>query len=380
MPSQPQFTPPASPATPLGAHCPFVVGRPLSATEPMFGRQALLDTVVAELGRGQSVNLVGERRMGKTSLLNHLEARLGAGGGANRLVVVRVDMQSEIDHASRFYGAVIADLNQGSAAAGADFDSFRSALRASSHAGVPVLIMVDEFERMFEHPTGFPNPDFFNGLRSLQTEQACVLAVATRQPLMDYFRVGRTLTSTFPTYCIPHALTNLPREAADRLLSQPSDRPLTPAELATAWQWTAGHPCRHQAAGLAFYESKATGAGGEPARKRFDELIAQVCMTPDAPLLHRPRRLHALHAQGWLRLPLLLWRSCVAVLRLLLWRLPLAIGGLAKLIGTNLNDGVKVLIGAAIILLAFLMLTGKVKPEIAKDILEKLLQASEKAP
>ena len=62
---------------PLGraSGSPFVVGRPLRASEPIFGRQAAFRFVAGELAKFSSANIVGERRMGKTSLLNHLLCR-----------------------------------------------------------------------------------------------------------------------------------------------------------------------------------------------------------------------------------------------------------------------------------------------------------------
>ncbi len=51
------------------AGSPFVVGRPLRAQEPIFGRDAVLRALGDALAHGSSVNLVAMRRMGKTSLL-----------------------------------------------------------------------------------------------------------------------------------------------------------------------------------------------------------------------------------------------------------------------------------------------------------------------
>ena len=65
--------PPGERATlPLAPGSPFVVGRPLRASEPIFGREAAFDFIRDALARFSSVNIVGERRMGKTSLLHHL--------------------------------------------------------------------------------------------------------------------------------------------------------------------------------------------------------------------------------------------------------------------------------------------------------------------
>lgn len=48
---------------------PFVVGPPIDRDEDFFGRGAQRDILIEALQRGQSVEILGERRMGKTSLL-----------------------------------------------------------------------------------------------------------------------------------------------------------------------------------------------------------------------------------------------------------------------------------------------------------------------
>lgn len=57
---------------PANHNSPFVVGRPLRADEPIFGRAEAFQFIRAQLEHYSSVNIVGERRLGKTSLLNHL--------------------------------------------------------------------------------------------------------------------------------------------------------------------------------------------------------------------------------------------------------------------------------------------------------------------
>jgi len=63
---------PTDPAPARAVGSPFVVGRPLRADEPIFGRDEVFRFIAGELAKFSSVNVVAERRMGQTSLINHL--------------------------------------------------------------------------------------------------------------------------------------------------------------------------------------------------------------------------------------------------------------------------------------------------------------------
>ncbi len=219
---------------------PFAVGRPLTANEPLFGREETFALIHAALGKFESVNLVGERRMGKTSFLNHLQDNPAhrPAPGTPPLLLVRVDLQNITD-ARRFYGLAIrgiltvlpdtvilpdsaALLQNLQHSPDADFDSFERLLRqlSDNSLGRPVLL-VDEFEQLLEsqHHAGFQVPQFYNGLRSLITATQLALVVASRLPLAEHFqRLPDAMTSTFPSYLSPQHLRNLDDAAADSLL------------------------------------------------------------------------------------------------------------------------------------------------------------------
>lgn len=327
--------PSAGPAAPLpgdraplrrASGSPFVVGRPLRASEPIFGRQAAFRFVAGELAKFSSVNVVGERRMGKTSLLNHLVGRqdevLIPQPDQPPLALARLDLQAGVSKAARFYGTALRELLDGlppsrSAEAGrfqewrerlharpeASYDEFEHTLkRLRDPRGVcarPALI-VDEIERLLDPAVkeGFPFPYFFDGLRATITADLLAMIVASRRPLAEYFldpaRPG-SLTSSFPTYFTPFTLSPLDDAAADALLLlQPSDHPLTLQETAEAKRWAGGHPCHLQVAGQAWYEAKDAGHTAEWVRRRFEELKSQSCMvghTAPARTSPRPGRL-----------------------------------------------------------------------------------------
>ena len=72
-------------------------------------------------------------------------------------------------------------------------------------------------------------------------------------------------------------MQRLSDEAADALLLQPGDHPLTIPEAAQARQWAGGHPCLLQVAGEAWYEAKDQRRSGDWATQRFQELRQQNC-------------------------------------------------------------------------------------------------------
>jgi hypothetical protein len=90
--------------------CPFVVGRPLRADEPIFGRDEAFRFIAQQLAHFSSINIVGERRMGKSSRLNHLlghpEKHLSASSDQASLLLARVDLQVAGSDAAHFYRVV----------------------------------------------------------------------------------------------------------------------------------------------------------------------------------------------------------------------------------------------------------------------------------
>lgn len=382
----PNGPPPAEP-TPLGRvpGSPFVVGRPLRAGEPIFGRQAAFRFIDGELTKFSSVNIVGERRMGKTSLLNHLVGRqdqyLTPRPDQAPPVLACLDLQGGVSNQARFYGIALRelldhlppsrsaeakDLREWLQRLHADpqvnYHEFERALKTlRDRRGVcvrPVLI-VDEFERLIEPAAGegFPYPDFFNGVRALITADLLAMVVASRLPLADYFRDPSrpgSLTSTFPSYLTPFTLSSLDDAAADALLLQPGDRRLTLQEVSEARRWAGGHPCHLQVAGQAWYEARTGGHEPRWARRRFHELKSQNCMTgarPTPPFL-RPE---------WLR----------RTLRVVFWETPLRVGRLAQRLGLRLDELAAWIIGAVIIILLLLLLLGVAQGSDLLDAIKK---------
>jgi hypothetical protein len=349
---------------------PFVVGRPLRANEPIFGRDDAFRFIADQLNHFSSVNIVGERRMGKSSLLNHLLGNqskyLPAQDDQPSLVLAHVDLQRGVTNSSQFYGValreVLAHLPPSHSAEANEFQTLRQRLTAHPECdyiefdrtlkqlrdqrGVSVrpVLVIDEFEHLLD-PTfkpGFPFPTFFDGLRALITAELLALIVASRKTLAEHFADHpESVTSTLPSYLTPFKLGGIDAASADALLLQPSDRTLTLAEVAEARRWAATHPCHLQCAGEAQYEAKRDGHSTEWAQTRFTELVAQSCMVRQmikSPTEQPKRLLRVLHA--------------------IFIQAPMRIGRIAQKIGAKLDDVAAWFIGAAVIIILLLVLLG----------------------
>jgi hypothetical protein len=380
---------PGDPAPlPRGLGSPFVVGRPLRANEPIFGRENALRFIADQLAHYSSVNIVGERRMGKSSLINHVLGNPGhylvAQPDQPPLVLARVDLQAHVTTAARFYGMALRELiahlpdsrsvealalqavrERLNVACEATYDEFSRVLhqlRDARGLSVRPVLVVDEFESLLDDHIrpGFPFPMFYNSLRSLITEGALAMMVASHLSLTDLFRALPTsLTSNFPTYFMHFGLQPLVDAAADALLLQPSDHPLTVADAREARQWANGHPCHLQAAGQAMYEAKAGIHATASMRDRFIELKNTNCFVDHATQLPPPPAKRI----GRVR----------RALRAIFIGVPLRLGQQAQKISLKLDDIASWLIGMAIIIVVILAVLGWVNALDVVNLVKRAL-------
>ena len=372
-------------AAPAGGS-PFVVGRPLRPDDPIFGRDEAFRFIEGELREFNSVNVVGERRMGKTSLLNHLCSRRAPPApkpGAPPLCLARFDLQEGVSHASRFYGTALREIlshlppgrgaeNRALAELGrrlvkrpeADYDEFRQVLAGLREGkGVRPVVVVDEFELLLEPSAreGFPYPQFYNGVRALITADLLAMLVASRRPLAEYFSDPKrpaSLTSTFPNYFQPFVLRPLDDAAADALLLQPSDHPLSNAEAADARLWAAGHPCHLQVAGAAWYQAKSEARlqnwTPEQTRARAyarrEELKSQNCLTGLLAQHEQRTRPHLARRA---------WAALHRAARALFIGLPTRVGRLILSLGENLDKLAAWFFGFVLIIFILLLIVGQ---------------------
>ena len=358
-PPAPTPTPTVAPTSPRSGS-PFVVGKPLQASDPIFGRDTVLRWVSDQVYTGASVNIVGERRMGKTSLLNHLEFRLPREHDHTRagvpIVWLRVDLQGGITNQDGFYGAVARCVltaitpmppslqtlaQQLMHTPQATFQQCDAVLRACRGQAHPI-VLIDEFEQWLEPEAAaaFPYPTFFNNVRSLIGDNLLTLVVASRLTLLDHFAQHPTrLTSTFPSYFLPYSLVNLDDAAADALLLQASDHPLQAFEASEARRWAAGHPCVLQVAGAGYYDAKAYGHSHEQMVRDREQHKRQMCTAPTPTITRAPQR-------SWV----------MRLLRAIFWQTPKRVGRVAQLLGGKIDEMAAWLIGMVLLILLGLLL------------------------
>jgi hypothetical protein len=169
---------------------PFTYGNPIANPNRFVGRESELTQALSRLRNDafESSSIVGERRIGKTSLLNALAAQ-SLGDGV-QLLNLDPQMLSSQAKPRRFWDRVLRQLACAlpDGKVKADVEALRQAEHLDTFdlsdlfndlddAGLSVVLLLDEFERV----AGNPNfgPDFFYGLRSLAIHHQLALVTAS---------------------------------------------------------------------------------------------------------------------------------------------------------------------------------------------------------
>jgi hypothetical protein len=193
----------------------------MSMTNPFYHRGAIrnaaefhgrtneINQIFGLLRNGQSVSLIGPRRIGKSSLLIHLarpELREEQGINPAKLLFLLLDCQElggsppEEVYEALFYG-----LRRAAYKAGLELEStshdpgtYRALdrlLHRISKSGTAVVVLLDEFELLAanEHLT----PYFFARLRGLTTKYGLAYLTASQRPLFAITAEEEILSSPF---------------------------------------------------------------------------------------------------------------------------------------------------------------------------------------
>lgn len=172
------------------------------------GRHAEVEQILGLLRNGQSVSLVGPRRIGKSSLLLHLcrpEVRQSYGLQPERAFFVLLDCQ-ELGGSppDEVYEALLQNLGDVASEAGflieqserpGTYRALDRTLHQVSEQGIPVTILLDEFELLAanRHLT----PYFFARLRGLTTKYGLAFLTASQRPLFAITAEEEILSSPF---------------------------------------------------------------------------------------------------------------------------------------------------------------------------------------
>ena len=227
----------------------FHRGRPVHDPSLFVGRSKEAAEAILLLQQGQSVSIIGPRRIGKTSFLLHIWRKLkqktpGQKDSPN-LCPVYVDCASlgQVS-AGEFYCRLAKTLDvqtrtQGIAFAAPvikdathiTFRQFEQVARAAREAELQVIFLLDEFECLSENPA--LDVDVFSSLRALAMEQSLTYATASTRPLLElnYSQVS-VLSSPFFNFFAPLSLGLLNPEEARLLLETLSTRSGIPFEAA----------------------------------------------------------------------------------------------------------------------------------------------------
>lgn len=187
---------------------PFFHRGAIRRAEEFHGRKSEIGQILGLLRNGQSVSVVGPRRIGKSSLLLHLcrpKTRERYGVGPEETILALVDCQ-ELGGSppEEVYEAFMTSLMDASHLSGIDlgvverpgtYRSLDRTLSAIHQARVAVVILLDEFELLAANRR--LTPYFFARLRGLTTKYGLAYLTASQRPLFAITADDQILSSPF---------------------------------------------------------------------------------------------------------------------------------------------------------------------------------------
>ena len=192
------------------------------------GRRTIVEQILGLLRNGQSVSLIGPRRIGKSSILIHLcrpSVREQFGLHPPEALFVMVDCQ-ELGGSppEEVYESFLMGLVDTASDAGLILEpdqqpgTYRALDRALHQIGkqdVPVVVLLDEFELLAanEHLT----PYFFARLRGLTTKYGLAYLTASQRPLFAITAEEEILSSPFFNIFVTLPLGLFSQEEAESL-------------------------------------------------------------------------------------------------------------------------------------------------------------------
>lgn len=193
-----------------------------------FNRDAEISQILGLLSKGQSVSLIGPRRIGKSSLLIHLarpEIHSQLGTNAKSLFVL-IDCQEfggsppeeiyEALHDSLLDAAEDAGVEISVGQSPGTYRALDRALHQVSKENVSVVVLLDEFELLAANEQ--LTPYFFARLRGLTTKYGLAYLTASQRPLFDITAEEEILSSPFFNIFVTLPMGMFTKETAVKLL------------------------------------------------------------------------------------------------------------------------------------------------------------------
>lgn len=187
---------------------PFFHRGAIRRPEEFYGRQAEISQILGLLRNGQSVSLIGPRRIGKSSILLHLArpvVRSDYQLAPPQVLFVLIDCQEfGGSPPEEVYEALLTELMDQAEAVGLDvgsvsgFGTYRSLDRALNKLhllGSRVVVLLDEFELLAANER--LTPYFFARLRGLTTKYGLAYLTASQRPLFAITADEQILSSPF---------------------------------------------------------------------------------------------------------------------------------------------------------------------------------------
>jgi hypothetical protein len=192
----------------MSSENPFFHRGAIRRAEHFHGRNAEVEQILGLLRNGQSVSLIGPRRIGKSSLLLQLgrpSVRQDFDLQSPNALFVMLDCQ-ELGGSppEEVYETLLMNLIDASREAGLDirplqqpgtYRALDRALHEVSQQDIPVIVILDEFELLAAN--GHLTPYFFARLRGLTTKYGLAFLTASQRPLFDMTAEEEILSSPF---------------------------------------------------------------------------------------------------------------------------------------------------------------------------------------
>ena len=371
--------------------CPFIAGPTIEDPKYFIGRDAELRQMEDRMTNVQptSISVVGEHRIGKSSLLYHFFqiwnpdrfSPRASGGGVGLSLPSFLNPGKKRDP----YAVIYLDLQDAACQTQADFYrtiateakdhpvvqqygqqkhwqnttldgmTFAKAVKACKEGGVLLVLCLDKFDALFQHPEEFDN-GFYDSLHSLINHSHLMLIVATLQNL-EVYRQEHKLTSSF--FNVGHVieLTEFTKAEAAELVKLPKDSPaaLSVEEQKKALEWGGRHPYRLQLAGYCLWQARQQQQDIPWAKAQFD-----------AQLNNGIQPLDVVKNWDWQKFKSGFWAG-IRLLPLWFWKTNRAIQN-------TISDVTGFVVGLTVIVLFLFAIFGIIAwPEVAEMVKQKIL-------
>ena len=209
---------------------PFFHRGAIRRAEEFHGREAEISQILALCRNGQSVSIVGPRRIGKSSLLLHLcrpsvQSRYGL--TPDKAIYAPVDCQ-ELGGSppEEIYEALLTSIMDAADSIGVDLDNVQRpgtyraldrVLNSIVNRGVAIVVLLDEFELLAANER--LTPYFFARLRGLTTKYGLAYLTASQRPLFAITADEQILSSPFFNIFVSFSLGLFTRAEAEDLLA-----------------------------------------------------------------------------------------------------------------------------------------------------------------